>query len=161
MFDDDRATLDLIQESCSDLGSRLFMRIRDDLGLAYYVGAQNFVGLIPGYFSFYVGTAPESAAQCEEEIMKEVTALRTVGLSEVELKRSKAKVIGHKKIHRQDLGNLAMNTALDELYGLGFDHHEEEDRLYSAVTVDDTKRVAQRVLDPNLAVVAVIQPPTA
>ena len=35
MFDADRQALDLIQESCSDLGSRLFMRIRDELGLAY------------------------------------------------------------------------------------------------------------------------------
>lgn len=158
LFDDDRATLDLIQESCSDLGSRLFMRIRDDLGLAYYVGAQNFVGLIPGYFSFYVGTSPESAGQCEEEIMKEVEALRTDGLSEEELNRSKAKVIGHKKIHRQDLGNLAMNSVLDELYGLGFNHHEEEDRQYLAVTHEDTIRVAQKILDPAKAIVALIKP---
>jgi zinc protease len=158
MFDEDRPALDLIQESCSDLGSRLFMRIRDDLGLAYYVGAHNFVGLIPGYFSFYVGTSPESAKQCEEEIMKEVAALREGGLSEIELKRSKAKVIGHRKIHRQDLGNLAINTALDELYGLGFHHHDEEDARYAAVTLEDTKRIARKILDPTHAVVAIIAP---
>jgi len=37
----DRYALELLQEACSDLGSRLFMRIREKLGLAYYVGAQN------------------------------------------------------------------------------------------------------------------------
>lgn len=45
-----------MQESLSDLGSRLFTRIREKLGLAYYVGAQNFLGLTPGYFAFYTGT---------------------------------------------------------------------------------------------------------
>lgn len=158
LFDPDRYALDLIQESCSDLGSRLFMRIRDELGLAYYVGAQNFTGLVPGHFSFYCGTSPESAKQVEEEIMKEVGALRETGLSEEELKRSKAKLVGHKKIHRQDLGNLAMNTALDELYGLGAEHHIEEDQKYESVTLEDVKRVAQRVLDPQRIVVAVIKP---
>jgi zinc protease len=46
--DADRYHLDLLQETCSDLGSRLFMRIREQLGLAYYVGAQNVVGFAPG-----------------------------------------------------------------------------------------------------------------
>jgi zinc protease len=158
LFDPDRHALDLIQESCSDLGSRWFLRSRDELGLAYYVGAQNFTGLVPGHFSFYAGTAPEAATQVEEEIMKEVAALRDGGLSEEELKRSKAKMVGHRKIHRQDLGNLAINTALDELYGLGVRFHEQEDALVEAVTLADVKRVAQRVLDPQRAVVAVIRP---
>jgi zinc protease len=48
----DRFALELLQEACSDMGSRLFLRIRENLGLAYYVGAQHFPGLVPGYFSF-------------------------------------------------------------------------------------------------------------
>ncbi|MCX6924309.1 MAG: pitrilysin family protein [Verrucomicrobia bacterium] len=58
VHDADRYALDMLQETCSDLGSRLFMRIREKLGLAYYVGAQNVAGLAPGYFTFYAGTAP-------------------------------------------------------------------------------------------------------
>jgi zinc protease len=69
----------LIQESCSDLGSRLFLRIREQLGLAYYVGAQHFAGLAPGYFVFYAGTEPSKAAQVEQEILKEAELLRTEG----------------------------------------------------------------------------------
>ncbi len=38
MHDDDRYALDLLQEACSDLGSRLFLRVREkNSGLAYYV----------------------------------------------------------------------------------------------------------------------------
>ena len=61
--------MELLQEACSDLGSRLFLRIREKLGLAYYVGAQNFVGLAPGYFAFYVGTMPEKVDLVEKELL--------------------------------------------------------------------------------------------
>ncbi len=107
LFDADRYALELIQESCSDLGSRLFLRVREKLGLAYYVGAQNFMGLAPGYFAFYTGTEPAKAALVEKELLKEAELLRTEGLSAEELKRAKAKIIGQKKIARQELGGLA------------------------------------------------------
>jgi len=34
--------------ACSDLGSRLFLRVREEMGLAYYVGAQHFPELRRG-----------------------------------------------------------------------------------------------------------------
>jgi len=158
MHDPQRYALELIQEACSDLGSRMFMRIRDNLGLAYYVGAQNFLGLSSGYFAFYVGTEPSKVALVETEMLKETELLRTSGLTTEELARAKAKVIGQKKIARQDLGHLAMTTALDELYGIGYQHIDREDALYEAVTLDQTRAVAQRCLDPKAIVVATVRP---
>jgi zinc protease len=158
LHDPDRYALELIQEALSDLGSRLFLRIRESLGLAYYVGAQNFVGLCPGYFLFYAGTEPEKAGLVEFELLKEAEALRIEGLTEAELKRAKAKVVGQKKIARQDLGSYAMTTALDELYGLGFGHCDSEDANYEAVTLEQTRAVAQKYLNPNACVVAIVRP---
>ncbi len=158
LSDQDRYALELLQEGCSDLGSRLFLRIREKLGLAYYVGAQNFLGLLPGYFAFYVGTAPEKLEQVEAELLKETKLLRTEGFSAEELKRSKAKIIGQKKIARQDLGGYALTVALDELYGLGHDHIDAEDALYEAVTVKDIMAVAKKYLTPDRMVVAIIRP---
>ena len=57
------------------------------------------------------------------------------GLTDEELKRAKAKIIGQRKIARQDLGGLAMTTALDELYGLGYLHNDAEDGLDGAAQV--------------------------
>ncbi|HTL58297.1 MAG TPA: pitrilysin family protein [Candidatus Limnocylindrales bacterium] len=158
LHEPDRYALELLQEACSDLGSRLFLRIREKLGLAYYVGAQNFTGLIPGFFTFYVGTMPEKAELVEKELLAEAELLRQDGLTEEELNRAKAKVIGQKKISRQDLGTLAMTVALDELYGLGYEHSAKEDARYEAVSVEELKTVARKYLRPDAFVVAVVRP---
>ena len=158
MFDADRFALELLQEACSDLGSRLFLRIREQLGLAYYVGAQQFAGLKPGYFAFYAGTEPSKAAQVEQEMLKEAALLRTDGLTAEELKRAKAKLIGQKKISRQDLGHLASTTTLDELYGLGYQRAELDDAKFEAVTSEEIKAAAQKYLKSDVQVVAVVKP---
>jgi len=154
IFSEDRYALELLQECCSDLGSRLFLRIREQLGLAYYVGAQTLCGVAPGYFAFYTGTEPAKAAQVETELLKEAELLRTEGLTAEELKRAKAKIIGQKKISRADLGHLAATTALDELYGLGWQRTELDDANYEAVTLEQIKIVAQKYLKPETAVIA-------
>jgi zinc protease len=158
VHDADRYALELLQEACSDLGSRLFLRIRENLGLAYYVGAQNFLGLAPGYFAFYAGTTPEKVDLVERELLREVELLRAKGLTPEELKRSKAKIIGQRKIARQDLGGLALSTALDELYGLGYAHSETVDALYEAVTLEETRAVARKYLKEDAMVVSVVRP---
>jgi zinc protease len=150
--------LELIQEACSDLGSRLFLRVREKLGLAYYVGAQNTPGLAPGYFFFYVGTDPAKVELVEAEMLQEAASLREEGLAADELQRAKAKLVGQKKISRQDLGSHAMAVALDELYGLGYQHFEHEDADYEAVTVEATRAAARKYLRPDALVVAVIRP---
>jgi zinc protease len=158
LHSDDRYALDILQECCSDLGSRLFLRISEQLGLAYYVGAQNFVGIAPGYFAFYTGTEPTKAAQVETELLKEAELLRTEGLTAEELKRAKAKIIGSKKISRQDLGHLASTSALDELYGLGWAHGDLDDAKYEAVTLAQAKAAAQKYLKPDALVVSIVRP---
>jgi zinc protease len=126
--------------------------------LAYYVGAQHFLGLVPGYFAFYVGTMPEKTAEVENELLKEAALLSSEGLTEAELKRAKAKIIGQKKIARQDLGGLAMTNALDELYGLGYAYSDSEDARYEAVTPEQIKNAARKYLRPDAPVLAIVGP---
>ena len=51
-----------------------------------------------------------------------------------------------------------MSTALDELYGLGYGNYELEDERYEAVTLDQVQHVAQKYLNPEKCVVAVLRP---
>src|SRR5207245_10679368 len=60
IFNKDRHALELIDEASRDLGSRFFIRIREQMGLAYYVGASQMQGLVPGLFSFYLWTVRQN-----------------------------------------------------------------------------------------------------
>lgn len=158
IHDRDRYALELLQEALSDLGSRLFVRIRENLGLAYYVGAQHFLGLQPGYFALYAGTTPEKLQLVEEEMLKEVDTLRREGLTAQELARAKAKLLGQKKIARQDLGGYAVATALDELYGLGYQNCDQEDAHYENVTLEMIRDVIANHLQPRHCVISTVAP---
>ena len=65
LFSPDRYALELIDEASSDLGSRFFVRIREQMGLAYYVGSTQMQGLVPGLFAFYLGTDPQKSFRCK------------------------------------------------------------------------------------------------
>ena len=154
----DRCTLDLLSEALNDMGSRLFLKIREELGLAYYVGTQNFAGRVPGCFSFYAGTAADTAAQVEEELLSQAGHLAKEGLTEEELRRAKAKLIGHRKIARQDLGSVAFATCMDELLGLGYDHHSGEEARIESVTLAQAQEAAARYFGADNVATAVSLP---
>jgi len=48
--------------------------------------------------------------------------------------------------------------ALDQLYGLGFDHSDKDDAKYEAVTLKDVKRVAAKILAEDKFVISVVKP---
>jgi len=156
IFSPDRFALELLSEAYSGQGSRLFLRIRDELGLAYYVGAYELVGLDPGYFVLYIGTTTDKAGTCETEFRAELAKVQTDGLTQDELDRARAGLIGQRKVRMQDNSDLSMAIGLDELYGLGHEYFRTLDDHYRAVTVDDIKRVAKKYFadKPHVVVVA-------
>ena len=99
-----------------------------------------------------------SADQVEKELLAEAELLRKEGLTAEELKRAKAKIVGQKKIARADLGNLATTTALDELYGLGWQRTELDDVQYEAVTLEQVKAIAQKYLKADAYVISIMKP---
>src|SRR6266404_2159490 len=140
----DRYALDLIDEASSDLGSRFFIRIREQMGLAYYVGAGQMQGLVPGLFSFYLGTDPQKIEPVKTALLDEIRKLANDGLTPEELARAKKKLIGQQEIANQSNDAFGYHCALDELYGLGFDYHKRLEHDVNAVTLDAIKQVAAK-----------------
>jgi zinc protease len=160
MFDKDRHALELIDEASSDLGSRFFIRIRENMGLAYYVGASQMQGLVPGLFAFYLGTDPQKIEPVKTALLDEINKLANEGLTEEELTRAKRKSIGQHQIAMQSNDSFGYQAALDELYGLGFDYYKKLDQEVNAVTLDDTKRVAAKYFRDQPYVLATVRPAT-
>lgn len=155
----DRTTLELINEASNDLGSRFFNRIREKMGLAYFVGAAQFYGLAPGAFIFYLGTDPQKVEPVTKELLDEISLLAKDGLAAEELDRARKKLLGAEAIRNQSNEALAATCGVDELMGSGYDactHRKEE---LEKITLDDTRRVASKYFPSAAAVESTVVPP--
>jgi len=159
MFDKDRYPLELIDEASSDLGSRFFIRIREQMGLAYYVGASQMQGLVPGLFAFYLGTDPQKIEPVKTALLEEIRKLASEGLTQEEVTRAKKKLIGQHQIAMQSNDSFGYQCALDELYGLGFDYYKKLEQDVEAVSMDEIKRVAAKYFRDQPYVLATVRPP--
>ena len=159
LFSPDRYALELIDEASSDLGSRFFIRIREQMGLAYYVGASQMQGLVPGLFAFYLGTDPQKIEPVKTALLDEIRKLASDGLTNEELTRAKKKLIGQQEIANQSNDSFGYHCALDELYGLGFDYYKKLEHDVDAVTLEDIKRVAVKYFRDQPYVLATVRPP--
>jgi len=157
----DRYALELIDEASSDLGSRFFIRIREKMGLAYYVGAAQMQGLVPGLFSFYLGTDPQKVERVKTELLDEIHKLATEGLTPEELERAKRRLIGQQEIANQSNDAFGYHCALDELYGLGFNYYKQLEKDVNAVTLEDIKKVAVKYFRDQPYVLATVGPPAS
>jgi Predicted Zn-dependent peptidases len=154
----DRYALELIDEASSDLGSRFFIRIREP-GWAYYVGASQMQGLVPGLFAFYLGTDPQKIERVKEAMLDEIHKLANDGLTPEELARAKKKLIGQQEIANQSNDAFGYHCSLDELYGLGFDYYKQLDDDVNAVTLEDIRKVAAKYFRDQPYVLATVRPP--
>jgi len=153
----DRYALELIDEASSDLGSRFFVRIREEMGLAYFVGTTQMQGLAPGLFAFYLGTDPQKLGPVKAALLDEIGKLAASGLTNEELTRAKRKLIGQQRIANQSNDSFGYMSALDELYGLGFDHHQKLESEVEMITAEDIKRVAAKYFNQPY-VLATVRP---
>jgi zinc protease len=140
----DRVALELIDTASSDMASRFFQRIREELGLAYFVGASQMMGFAPGIFTFYLGTDPAKVDLVRKNFDDEIDALAREGLDEAELARAKKKLIGGEAIRNQSLEAVAHVAAVDELYGLGADHYKNRAAEINAITNEQIREVARK-----------------
>jgi zinc protease len=154
----DRYPLEVLSSIFTGLGSELFVRVRDEMGLAYYLGAYEILGLDPGAYVFYAGTVPGKTDTVLREIRSEIKRVQDVGVTEEELRRNQDRLIGRREFGLQSNDGLAFTVALDELYGLGYDRYREYEEKIRAVTAEDLGRVAREYLGEDRCAVVVVQP---
>lgn len=154
----DRFAMEVLTEALADMGSRLFIRIREEQGLAYFVGAAQSIGLIPGHFVLYAGTSPEKIDGVVADLMAEAKKIRESGLTGDEIARAKTKLVAAQQMAKQKNGNYAYAVALDELYGLGADFEQSYADRIRAVTPEQVTAVARRHLTDEGCVVAIVRP---
>ncbi len=140
---------ELLDELLSGMASRLFMRVREEQGLAYYVTATRTVGLHSGLFTIYAGTAPDKVPQVEAAIQEELNRLMAGQLDDGELAAARKRLQVRKLTSRQSPGGRAMEAAIDALYGRPASIGEDYPALLASVTPEMLTAHAQRLFAPT------------
>lgn len=159
LYDPDRDGMDIISSVLgSSLSGRLFVKIREELGSAYTLGALYFPSLDAGLIIFYVLTADAQVDQVKKIVAQELQTLMNVPIHQKELDATKAQLKGEHALETHTIGGLANITALDELYGLGYSHYKNYESTINQVSAEDITRIAKKYLDPARGSFVVIRP---
>jgi len=132
--------------------------VREERGLAYYVGALQFIGVDPGLFMFYAGTREDAVAEVEKLVNAEVTRLTAEGLTDEEMERARNQLIADYDMSLQDNLGLATICALNELNGRGYLHTFTARKRFEALTKDMVKNAAISIMSTNREAVSVVLP---
>lgn len=137
---------EVADELFSGMASRLFERIREEKGLAYFVRSARVIGVGGAMFYFYAGTAPGKTAEVSAEIDQEVERVASGGVSAAELKRCIVRLHAARRQSMQTAGARAFNAALNVLHGLPANDWRQYDERVASVTAKDLASFAGRYL---------------
>jgi predicted Zn-dependent peptidase len=153
----DRYALILLSSAMgSGMSSRLFQKVREELGLCYSVytyqsfyGVSGVSGVLSGVSGVYVGTRPGTAEKAASAVRRELERVAEIGLTSEELDQIKQQVKGQVMISLESTGSRLHRLA-------SFALHDEEfvglsgllERI-DAVTTEDVRRVAGEYFNPE------------
>jgi zinc protease len=148
----------MLMEYCSDMAGPLFTRIREELGLAYQVGAFEFHGHDTGMMAFYLSTSPEQLDLAHRELQQQIRNIADQGIPEENFENVRATVLSALVLRQQSPGSIARQAAVDLLFGQQATHHREVHRKIEGLLPHDIRELAKSILRDELAVTSIVQP---
>ncbi|MBI5766412.1 MAG: insulinase family protein [Verrucomicrobia bacterium] len=135
---------EVADEIFSGMASRLFERVREEKGLAYFVRSGRVTGLDAGMFYFYAGTQPGREAEVLAEVDAEITRVQLGGVEPAELARCQARLKAGRRQALQTNSARAMQAGLNALQGQPVNDWKNYDGRIEAVTIGDLAAFANR-----------------
>ena len=152
-----RHSLAFLNAHASDMAGPLFGRIREELGLAYRVGAGQFLGYDTGMFFFYLATSPQQFDLARSELTKEIEKIATDGIPDDVFESVRSTALSEVAIQQQSPSSNARHAALDLLFGHPADSHRMLPEIYANLTPRQIRETA-RTIFASEATVSIVRP---
>jgi predicted Zn-dependent peptidase len=133
------------------MSSRLFQEIREKRGLAYSAYSYHSMYAEAGQFAAYAGTTPARAQQVVDLMRREITDVAEHGLRPEEFERAKGHMKGALVLSLDDPGGRMSRLGKSELSQGEILTVSQTLRRIDAVTLEDARRVAERVLSQPMS----------
>jgi zinc protease len=136
--------------------ARLARQVRQEKGLAYYVGTgidiKRGMPLISGNFA----TRNESAGEAVVAVKQVLESLRSQGVTHEECEDARTYVLGSQSVQLDSSSDVATMLLVMQLYNLGEDYLEKREGYFNAVRCEQLNDLAREILNPSNFLFAVV-----
>jgi len=142
----------------SGMSSRLFRKLREEMGVGYYVHASNTFFTDHGYFSVKTGVTNKRAEEVVEAILGEFRKMKEELVDDKELKKVKDYLTGSVMLGLESSDSIAEYYGLQELLKKDI---IEQDKLISdiqKVTAIDVRNMARKIFKDERLNLAIVGP---
>ncbi|RJP45852.1 insulinase family protein [Candidatus Parcubacteria bacterium] len=159
VFDERRYAAELLGDILGGgMSSRLFHRVREELGAAYYVRAASELFVDHGYFSVSAGVDNARIGIVLRAILEEFYRLRVELVEPKELRKSKDHLIGGLILNLETSDELASFYGSQEILTRKVLEPKEIIERVQAVTPEEIRAVAKRIFREGKLNLAVVGP---
>ena len=126
------------------MSSKLFLEIREEKGLAYAVKSNISAEKNYSYYAIYVGTRKEVVEEVKKII---IGGFKSVGkMSEKDLKEAKERLVGLKRISKEESSNVMNELMYAELNGKADSYYSFEEEV-KRVKLEEVKKLARGLIE--------------
>lgn len=129
--------------------SRLNMRIREDMGMAYYVWCNYYAYWGPGPWILHMGIDPANVDRAISAAVEELEKIQREAPSQEELDLWKDYVEGTVARRMETFSGIAQNLVLSAFYELGLYFPYEYPRMLREITAEQVQQAARTHLHPQ------------
>ncbi|MDP1728900.1 MAG: pitrilysin family protein [archaeon] len=122
------------------MSSKLFLKIREDKGLAYAVKSSINAERNYSYYSIYVGTLKDKIPEVKKIILEELENVKN--MTEKELAEAKQMLIGLRRLASEDSDSVMNELLFAELNGDAERYYKFEENI-KKVTLEQVKKLAK------------------
>lgn len=135
----------------SGMSSRLFRKIRDDIGVGYYVRAINESLTDHGYFVLSAGIANKRFEEVVKVMLSELQGLKENLVGAAELSKVKEHLVGTSYLNLERSDDLAFHYGMPEIHHCEIRTPEEEEGRIRAITAEEVRDLARTLfVEENL-----------
>ncbi len=140
------------------MSSRLFQRVREEMGLAYSVSSFHSYHTDSGTHGVYLATSPETAQLAADAVRQEMREVASRGFTDDELAAGKGQLKGQITLSLESSSSRMYRAAATELYGEPYRPIDDVLSQIDAIGADEVAALAAAFFDPDRQTVLSLGP---
>lgn len=138
--------------------SRLWQRVREEMGVAYYVGATQRTRTNNGHFALYAGADSQKDQEVVRVMVEECRRLKDFPITGEELTRAQNFLVGNFYLGLEASFDLGYFWGAQEIRRRPLLSPEEFALKIKAVSTDEVQKLAREIFEPTGTILAVVGP---